>query len=362
MGKRIRVLHLLTDANIGGAGVMLAHIINGYNRSRYEMTVALPKGSRLRAYLPADCAIIDLPPTLHGLQKTVKDCACDIVHTHACAKGQIAAYRLGIPCVATRHCVNAPHPILRKGLMHLPPFVHTHWIAVSDAAADSLAKEGVQKSRISVVKNGIPPLATLPDSAAAKAALGIAENAFCVGYVGRLEHIKGADVFVTAAIAFLQQHPTAVAVVAGDGSLAKRLQHQIAKSGVDNRFHLLGFQKDTTRIFAACDIAVYPSRQEAYSLSLMEAMRQGVPTVASDVSGNAAMLAFGGGILVKADCARALQDGMEHLFCNPDLGKTLSEEAKTVFSAHFSVKNAVKGWQNVYESLLRCKKMKKRLD
>ncbi len=362
MEEQIRVLHLLTDENVGGAGVMLAHIIKGCDRNRYGMAVALPKESRLRESLPADCEIINLSPSLRELQKTVKDFACDIVHTHACAKGQIAAYRLDIPCVATRHCVDAPHPTLRKWMMHLPPFARTHWIAVSDATADSLVKEGVRKEHISVVKNGIPPLAVLPDSACAKAALKIPKSSFVVGYVGRLEHIKGADLFVTAALAFLHRYPDAVAIMAGDGSLAKTLQQQISKSGVCDRFHLLGFRKDTTQIFAACDIAVFPSRQEACSLSLMEAMRQGVPTVAADVSGNATMLACGGGVLVKANDAHALQDGMESLFCRPGLRKALAAQAKNAFFAHFSVKNAVNGWQNVYESLLRCKKMKKTLD
>ncbi len=352
--KKVRVLHIVTDRNLGGAGILLTYLLKAFDRERFCMDVALYRAAALRERIPADCRIFDLPANLFGLQSLIAKSGCDIAHTHACAWGQIAAWMQKIPCVATRHCVDAPHPLLQKGLRFLPPFRHTHWIAVSEECALALQKEGVRKEKITTVQNGVPTELLLPSRASARQSCHLKETDFAITFVGRLEHVKGPDLFLQSVIAFCRRHPNAVALLAGDGSMRSELQAEIAKSGFANRIRLLGFCPDPATLLCACDLFVNASRSEAHSLSMMEAMRAGIPIVASDLPGNREVLRYGGGVLFSLQKKGTLLGQLESLYASKRRRNALGEAGKQAVSSHFSVKNVIKDWQNVYESLLRC--------
>ena len=106
-----RVLHILTDSNIGGAGRYLINYLRFRNREQFDVSVVLPAGSRL---LP-EVRAMEVPvfeaegiadrslslPAVTGLKKLLREQKPDLVHTHGSFSGRIAAKHCRIPVIYT---------------------------------------------------------------------------------------------------------------------------------------------------------------------------------------------------------------------------------------------------------------------
>ena len=104
--------------------------------------------------------------------------------------------------------------------------------------------------------------------------------------VGRLSHYKGHAVLLKA----IARVPGAHLVLIGDGEEAGNLRAQASRLGLQDRVTLVGDvgNADLDAAYAAADLFVLPSldRSEAFGLVLLEAMRAGLPIVASDIPGS----------------------------------------------------------------------------
>ena len=87
-------------------------------------------------------------------------------------------------------------------------------------------------------------------------------------------------------------------VIAGRGELMERYKRLIAKLGMQDNIHLLGYCNDVDRWYKAADIFVFPSFREGLSVSLMEAMASGLPCIVSRIRGNTDLIDEKGGIYI----------------------------------------------------------------
>jgi len=104
-------------------------------------------------------------------------------------------------------------------------------------------------------------------------------------------------------------------LIAGDGAEEERIRESIAALGLQDRIHLLGYQKDLQRWLRWADLFVHTSRWEGFGIVLIEAMRQGVAVVATDAPyGPRAVLgAVPGGVLVPVGDAHAVAEQVSRL-------------------------------------------------
>jgi glycosyltransferase involved in cell wall biosynthesis len=101
-------------------------------------------------------------------------------------------------------------------------------------------------------------------------------------------------------------------VTAGQGQLADEIAVLHEKSGLGDRFALLGYRDDTTRLIAAADVFVLASHHEGLPVTVMEALTLGVPVVATAVGGLPEAVTSGeNGMLVPARDPTALADAIE---------------------------------------------------
>jgi glycosyltransferase involved in cell wall biosynthesis len=132
------------------------------------------------------------------------------------------------------------------------------------------------------VPNPISPprsLASVPDL---RARQGWPAERALVGFVGRLETVKGPDRLLEVA----QRGPRDAAfVLIGGGSLADALARRIAAEDLGARVALLGEVPDAAPYFAQLDALAMTSRHEGLPMVLLEAAAAGVPVVAYDVGG-----------------------------------------------------------------------------
>lgn len=357
----MKILHLLPEENVGGAGVLLESVLRHYDRSAFQMEVALPRNARLRARYAAQGSVLWDLPSAHRIDafcRLIRACAPDAVHTHACPQGQIAAWLCGLPCVATRHCVESRTPWLHRALRQLPFFFATHWIAVGAAVRQALLQEGVVQRKITVVPNGAETPKANEKTVQDRFAL--AADTKVVAFLGRMERIKGADLFVEAMLSLCQRHKDVICIAVGDGSLLSALRTRVAQAGMQQRILLPGFLQDGGAVLRGAALFCNTSRSEAHSIAVTEALARGVPCLCTDVSGNREILRYGGGVTVPLSTgSEGLCAAASWLLEREKIRTWLSQEAKEAFLARFSVKNAVKAWENVYYDLISSYKTKK---
>jgi len=104
-----------------------------------------------------------------------------------------------------------------------------------------------------------------------------------VGSVGRLHAQKGYDSFIRAAALVKKRWNDVSFAIAGDGEERERLERLIDELGLDGSFHLLGFRPDVGTVLASFDIFVCSSLWEGLPLSVLEAMRLGIPIISTPV-------------------------------------------------------------------------------
>jgi len=161
-------------------------------------------------------------------------------------------------------------------------------ITVSYAMRDELVRLGYDESKIRVVYNGIDPEKYNPtrvkkdEVAGLRAHLGIGDDEFMILFVGRLTWVKGADSLMRAMPMILEEVPNAKLVILGVGEQEGLLRHLISSLQLANRVILVNrYVSEAERIlfYAACDVAVFPSRYEPFGIVCTEAMAMAKPVV-----------------------------------------------------------------------------------
>jgi glycosyltransferase involved in cell wall biosynthesis len=196
-------------------------------------------------------------------------------------------------------------------------------IALSCRLAAALQEDGVRAERISVV----PPGVNSPEFASA------GEDPFPelphprLVFVGRLVHQKGVDTLLAAA-ARMRREDARILLV-GDGPLRPQLEASIRESGLEGRVRILGFRShaEIPAILANSDLFCLPSRFEEVSSALLEAMRAGLPIVATSVGGIPEVL-DGAGRLVTAEDPVSLAQAIDELLSDTPLAARLGAEAR----------------------------------
>ena len=365
----IRVMYILTDSNIGGAGHQLLALVdkqNSANPNRFDICVALPTGARLKpAFESKGIACIELPHLAESsfsfravwmLLKEMKKHKPDIVHTHAALSGRIAARLYGkCKIVHTRHSVFEPPAWQTKFPMrHIFGCLNNKLsdiiIAVSPAAKDNLLALGTSAKKIRVIFNGTPPAKEFlcEEIAALRKKYDIPEDTFVLAQIARLTEVKGQDYVLDAAKGL----KNAIVLMAGDGDSRSHLERRIKREAIDN-VRLLGFIDAVEEITAVMDAQISASfGTEATSMALVQGMSIGKPAVVTDYGGNPYVIADGeNGLVIPTHDAQALQHAIIELQNDPVLYAKMSNNARKIYASQFTVEDMVSETEKIYEDL-----------
>ena len=162
-------------------------------------------------------------------------------------------------------------------------------VSVSSEITRHLVGRGVPADRITTISNAIDPDHFQPsndDRTQIRSSMGIDDDDFVIGTVGRLEPQKRFDILIEAFARFLPTSPKSVLLIAGDGSLRKRLEAQISRLDLGQRCRLLGHVSDVRRLYECMDLFVQSSDYEGTPNVVLEAMAMKVPVIATDAGGN----------------------------------------------------------------------------
>ncbi|MEW1900482.1 glycosyltransferase [Streptomyces sp. NPDC086147] len=300
----MRVLHVITGLGIGGAEQQLRLLLRHLPVQSRVVTLTNP--GAVAAGIEADgTPVTHLGMTgnrdlgaLPRLARIVRQGRYDLVHTHlyrACVYGRTAARIAGVRrIVATEHSLGEhqiegrPLSAGTRALYLASERLGTSTVAVSPSVARRLTDWGVPEERVRVVPNGIETGRFAFDLDArrrTRAALGLPEDAYVVGGVGRLAPGKRFDLLVRAVAAV----PEARLLLVGEGGEREELLRLARGLGAAERVLLTGACEDpppagSTRpslpgLLAAMDAFVSASPDEAFGLAVVEALAAGLPVL-----------------------------------------------------------------------------------
>ena len=245
------------------------------------------------------------------------------------------------------------HPVLR--------FVERVANGLTDAVVansravreDTLVSEGVAANRIEVIYNGLDPSrfdVAPAEDLRARLAVGAGP---VVLVVANLIPYKGHTYFLNAWTLIRDRHPSAVALLCGEGPARAHLEAEAARLHVASSIRFLGRRSDVPALLTIADVLVHPSTEEGFCNALLEAMAAGRPVVATDVGGTAEAVVSGetGWIVPARDAARLASATVEILE-RPDRGRSLGEAGRRRVQARFDRRVMVTGYEELYDRLL----------
>ncbi len=244
----------------------------------------------------------------------------------------------------------ATRPYLRP-LMEgfLFPRLFAQQAAVSQMIYEQLRAQGGQRA---LCYNGIDEAAFQEGFAAGH----VLEQALpggtpCIGIAGRLTRQKGHDVLLQALAEVVQERPVHLLII-GEGTEEAALRRQTRELGLQQWVHFLGMRTDIWAILQSLDLFVLPSRWEGFPTVLLEAMSQGVPVVATGVSGSRELVQQGEtGWLVPPEDVAALAEAIRCSLGDPAGSQRMAARAKER-AAGFTLQNMARCYATIYRKAL----------
>jgi len=183
----------------------------------------------------------------------------------------------------------------------------------------------------------------------ARRMLKINDDEIAVGFVSRLETVKGAEIFLESAAIISGKNPNVRFVVCGDGALKNKVLE--SQEVLGNRLIFLGWREDNLNIINALDILIQPSLNEAVGLNIIEAQALGVAVAATRVGGIPEIIADGHTGLLCAPDARAVADAAQRLVDEPKFRMTLAENGRVNALRKFDFMRMADDIEDIYKSI-----------
>ncbi|HEY3499064.1 MAG TPA: glycosyltransferase [Polyangiaceae bacterium] len=308
-------------------------------------TETIPKGAGVDATLPV------------RLASSLSAQRVDVVHTHnphALIYGAPAANLARAAAVHTKHGINPDNP-RRLLLRRVASSLVDACVAVTPAL-ERIARDGREcdPALLHVIPNGIDIERFKPDPEArrsVRAELGVPENAWLAGTVGRLAPEKDQTLFIRAMAPLLDERRQLVIV--GDGPERVAVDASIAATWRGSLCHALGARNDVERLLAALDVFVLTSRTEGLPLVVLEAMATGLPVVSTSVGGIPDLVQEGvTGYLVPPGEEHALMRRLVWLATHPEEGIRVGKAAREAVFRRHSLDRMAQGYESLYERVV----------
>jgi glycosyltransferase involved in cell wall biosynthesis len=282
----------------------------------------------------------------------------NVVHTHnphALIYGAPAGRFTGAVVIHSKHGMN-PDRRYRLWLRRAAANLVDAYVAVSPSLATQALEQGdCESSRLRVIPNGIDVVRFAPSRLLRRKIrdeLGIPDDAWVVGTVGRLAPEKDQALLVDAMAPLLSEGRRLVIV--GDGAERGALRERIARIPGGRYVHMLGEREDVEAILAALDAFALTSRTEGLPLVLLEAMATGLPVLSTAVGGIPDLVEHRvTGLLSQAGDRASLNSELASLSMDGSLSRQMGEAGRHEIHLRYSVDRMAREYGLLYESTLR---------
>lgn len=303
----MRVVHVIDSGGYYGAEVMLVHLCQAQIELGLDVEVISigtpgnyekPLEKKLKANsIPCKIWRMMALPDLRESLKILRYCkktSTDVIHSHGykgnILLGLIPAFMRKIPVVTTVHGYTKQKGF---GKMRLNQWLDKRClrnfnavVLVSEGMRHQVPMRGIGE-KLLVIPNGIPE--TISESANEPIPY-FGSNDFRIGAIGRLSHEKNFQLLIRSMPLILKEIPAAKLVIYGEGSERLMLETLVTELGLKEHVFLPGYIDESARVYRHIDVFINCSLTEGMPITLLEAMREGCPIIATDIPGNRALV------------------------------------------------------------------------
>ena len=263
----------------------------------------------------------------------------------------LARFHLSPGSALARSFIGSRNALLRKA---------DAFVAISAEIAGELGANGVPSDRVYRVPNGVDTNRFTPASPAERITLrkqlGLPDGPIVV-YTGRLVLYKGLPLLLRVWCDLCRSRVAGTLVLVGAGSAdmhncETELREDVRCHGLDDRVIFAGEVENVHQYLRASDAFVFPTENEAFGVSLVEAMACGLPSVATPVGGISDFLIHEqNGLVVESASFPQLRDAIATLIVGGDHIMSIGRAAHMTVLARFSEDAVADGYLHVFESL-----------
>ncbi|MBQ9267878.1 MAG: DUF4330 family protein [Clostridia bacterium] len=375
----IKVLNIISDLNIGGAGKCVINFCKNFDRKEFEIVVVVPEGSQLVAELKkTKVKVIEVNglknksldvKSFFELLKVIRAEKPDIVHTHASSIARLAArFVKGTKIIYTRHSVFPVSEKIKDGVGRWAyktsnEFLADRIIAVAEAAKENLTDGGIDENMIDVILNGVDKMeeTSEKEKEKLKKQYGIEPDEKVVGILARLEKVKGHEYFIDSAKIILDAGVKAKFLILGTGAEEENLKAKVQEMNLQDKIIFTGFIKNVKDFVNIFDVQVNCSYgTEATSLALLEGMSIGVPAVVTNYGGNPGVIQEGeNGFLVPIKEPEKTAEAVIKILNDAELNAKMKKRCIEIFNEKFTSEVYTKNIEEEYRKVEETKKKRR---
>lgn len=367
----MRVLHLLSSTGFHGAENMAAELIRqlsvqgvdnhlgvfrSSNRSNLDIQAVTQRYIKNSTVL--DCHGRFDVRTVFALRRYINRHDIDIIHSH---KYKTNLYALLANSGLRKKLVSTCHNWLGQSLAMrfyawLDKRILRRFDMVVGVSSEIVAElsQHLPPHKILRIGNGIDiqkyrrPVSR--DEAKRQLHIG---NRNVIGFVGRLSPEKGIGYLLHAVSNLIKEGLDVCTIIVGDGEQAGALKDEARVLQIADHVIFTGNRSDTPMLYAAMDVFVLPSLQEAFPMVLLEAMACGVPIIATRVGDVAEIIEPDTtGMLVAMKDVIALQNAIKKMLTHPAEAERMSLAARAQVEQRFSSATMANQYSVIYERIM----------
>ena len=335
----VQVLHVIDHLGYGGAPLVVQQLMDRLDHQRIEPLVCSLRANPRPISVSTEVVTLDCPryslACLSHLRRLCQERGIEVVHAHL--QKSIVSCLLAItdrPVFIHEHGAifrqgtGAIYRALLRWLGKRAAFA----LANSQATLKALqAQAGFDTERTVLLENFVDVHRFDPvlyDGVQTRARLGVKPEDFVVGFVGRLDPCKGADLLIEAAALALSKGKKWHWIIVGYGPQEKALKAAASRYALRGCVHFTGLSENPAEWMVAFDAAVVPSRREAFGLATVEMMRMKIPVVVSPVGGLADLIEHRqNGWRLPALSAESIVEALHILYQDTGLRQQMIEQA-----------------------------------
>lgn len=364
---KFKILYFITNGDLGGAQTHILHLAS-YLTQDFGINVAMGvKGPLWDALESRGIPVYHIPSLvrevspsrdilcLHEVVKLFRTVKPDLISTHSSKAGilgRLAARLCGIPVIFTAHGWSFTEglPESKRRAYIFAERIAARWatriICVSEYDRQLAIKCGVGRpEQLITIHNGVP---LLQDYELAKAGNG---NPVRLIMVARFSKQKDYQLLFRALLEIKNNQAFEMYLV-GDGPLFSQSKEMVQQMGLTDVVKFLGARKDVPALLAEAQIFVLISRWEGFPRSVLEAMRAGLPVIASDVGGTRESVIDGEtGFLIPRGDVEILKDRLLKLINDPSLRVQMGNNGYRRFLSNFTFEHMLEETLKLYREI-----------
>lgn len=359
----MNILHMIFSIEKGGAETYLFNILEKMDEDINFFVVCNHKGKNHNK-LEKVCNNVEIinmnsPFDIKAAKKIAKYCKennIDLIQTHFLRENYIAVlskiFNPKIKVIWTAHLIAENNKIIQFFNKIFSKFV-SKIVCVSKAVKKSLEEEGIERSRLKTIYNGVDTEYFKPiKDSFLRQELNINEKTLVLTTISRFNKEKGHS-FLIDAIRELKNHiKDFKLLLVGEGEEEDIVREKVEKYNLNDNIIFLGYKENILPILAITDIYLSPSKNEAISFSILEALSCNKVVIATEVGGVPEIFEKGDvGELVPYGEPEEFAKTILHLYNNKEIYESKRRNSRRVVELNFSLKNMVQETFQLYKAL-----------